>query len=112
VEQELTAGLGERQIAEFVEDKKVQSREVIGEPALVPIAGLSLEPVDEIDDSVEPAAGAGPDAASGDGDRQMGLAGAGPADQRDELEARLGAGTTQQRDVLRLKIVLHATEAA
>ena len=30
--------------------------------------------------------------------------------QRDELEARLRAGTTEQRDVLRLKIVLHAAE--
>ena len=30
--------------------------------------------------------------------------------QRDELEARLRAGTTPQRDVLRLKIVLHAAE--
>ena len=30
--------------------------------------------------------------------------------QRDELEARLRAGTTPQRDVLRLKIVLHASE--
>jgi len=30
--------------------------------------------------------------------------------QRDELEARLRAGTTAQRDVLRLKIVLHAAE--
>ena len=32
--------------------------------------------------------------------------------QRDELEARLRAGTTQQRDVLRLKIVLHAAEGS
>jgi transposase len=32
--------------------------------------------------------------------------------QLDELEARLRAGTTQQRDVLRLKIVLHAAEGA
>ena len=30
---------------------------------------------------------------------------------RDELEARLRAGTTEQRDVLRLKIVLHASDA-
>ena len=30
--------------------------------------------------------------------------------QRDELEARLRAGTTEQRDVLRLKIVLHAAD--
>ena len=54
---------------------------MIGEPALPTVAGLGLEPVDEIDDVVEPAAGAGADAASGDGDGKMGLAGAGPADQ-------------------------------
>ena len=30
--------------------------------------------------------------------------------QRDELEARLRAGTTEQRDVLRLKIVMHAAD--
>ena len=32
--------------------------------------------------------------------------------QRAELEARLRAGTTPQRDVLRLKIVLHAAEGS
>ena len=54
---------------------------MVGEPTLPSIAGLGLEPVDEIDHIVEPAAGAGSDAASGNGDGQMGLAGAGPADQ-------------------------------
>src|SRR5260370_8330432 len=52
-----------------------------GEPALPTVAGLGVEPVDEIDHVVEPPADAGPDAASGDGDGQMGLAGAGAADQ-------------------------------
>jgi len=46
-----------------------------------PFTGLGLEPVDEIDDVVEPAAGAGSDAASGNGDSEMSLAGAGSADQ-------------------------------
>src|SRR4051794_26931882 len=54
---------------------------MIGETALPSVAGLSLEPVDEIDHVVEPAAGTAADAASGDGDGKMGLAGAGPADQ-------------------------------
>jgi hypothetical protein len=44
------------------------------------ITGLDLEPIDEIDDVVEPAAGAGADAASGDGNGQMGLAGADATD--------------------------------
>src|ERR1700688_1897013 len=73
VEQELAAGLGERQIAEFVEDDEVHPGQVIGKPALPAITGLGLEPVDEIDDVVEPAAGAAADAASGNGDGQVGL---------------------------------------
>ena len=81
MEQELAAGLGEGQIAEFVEDDEVHASEVIGQSALPTAAGLGLEPVDEIHDVVEPAAGAGADAASGDGDGKMGLAGSSSADQ-------------------------------
>jgi hypothetical protein len=54
---------------------------MIGESTLASIAGLGLEPVDEIDHIVEPAAGFATDAASGDGNRKVGLAGAGPTDQ-------------------------------
>src|ERR1700690_2188334 len=54
---------------------------MVGKPALAAVAGLGLEPVNEIDHVVEPPADTGPDAASGDGDSQMGLAGAGTADQ-------------------------------
>jgi hypothetical protein len=56
---------------------------MLGEPALSSIAGLGLEPVDEIDDVVEAAAGTITDAASGDSDGQMALAGTGAADQND-----------------------------
>jgi hypothetical protein len=73
--------LGEGQIAEFIEDDEVHPGEVVGEPALAAVAGLGLEPVDEIDHIVEPPADTGPDAASGDGYGQMGLTGAGSADQ-------------------------------
>src|SRR5262245_63064878 len=54
---------------------------MIGEPSLPSIAGLGLEPVDEVDHVVEPAAGAGSDAASGNRDGKMRLAGSSPADQ-------------------------------
>src|SRR5436189_4464183 len=54
---------------------------MIGEPSLASVARLGLEPIDEIDHVVEPAAGAGSDTASGNGDGKMRLAGAGPADQ-------------------------------
>src|SRR3954454_20441389 len=54
---------------------------MIGEPALPSIAGLGLEPVDEVDHVVEPAAGAGSNAASSNRDGKMRLAGAGPTDE-------------------------------
>ena len=73
--------MSEGQIAKFVEDDEVHAGQVVCEPALAAGAGLGLEPVDEIDHVVEPAAGTATDAASGDGDGQMGLAGTGPADQ-------------------------------
>jgi hypothetical protein len=81
VEQELAAGLGERQIAKLIEDDEVHAGQMIGKPSLPRVASFGLEPVDEIDHVVEPAAGAGSNAASGDGDRQVGLAGAGSTDQ-------------------------------
>ena len=46
VEQELAAGLGERQIAEFVEDDEVHAGQVIGKPSLPRVAGFGLEPID------------------------------------------------------------------
>src|SRR6516165_8000117 len=42
VEEELAAGLGERQIAEFVENDEVHAGEMIGNPALTRVAGLGL----------------------------------------------------------------------
>jgi hypothetical protein len=56
VEQELAAGLGERQIAEFIEDDEVHAGQMICESPLPAAAGLGLEWVDEIDDVVEPSA--------------------------------------------------------
>src|SRR3954471_13737504 len=54
---------------------------MIGEPSLASIASLGLEPIDEIDHIVEPAAGAGADTASSNSNGEMSLAGAGAADQ-------------------------------
>jgi hypothetical protein len=55
MEQELAAGLSEGQIAEFVEDDEVHAGQMISETALARVAGLGLEPVDEIDNVIEPA---------------------------------------------------------
>ena len=82
MEQELATGLGERQIAEFVEDDEVHPGQVIGQACPAGHYGPQTpEPVDEVDDVVEPASGAATDAASGNGDGQVGLASAGTADQ-------------------------------
>ena len=54
---------------------------MLGKSALVAVAGLGLEPVDEINDVIEPTTGAGSNATAGNGDGKMGFAGTGPADQ-------------------------------
>jgi hypothetical protein len=81
VEEQLIAGLGEWQVAEFVEDGEALAGQVIGDPAVPTIAALGLEAVDQIDDVVETAAYAAADAAAGDG--EMSLAASGSARQHD-----------------------------
>src|SRR5262245_3155386 len=46
VEEQLTTGLGKRQVAEFVEDGEVLAGQVISNPAVASVATLGLEPVD------------------------------------------------------------------
>ena len=65
VEQELATGLGERQIAEFIEDDEVHAGELIGKSPLPRRARFCFEAVDQIDDIIEPTASATADAASG-----------------------------------------------
>ena len=77
MEQQLSAGLGEGQIAEFVEDDEVEARQIIGEPALAASSTFSLESVDKIDRGEEATARTGADTTSCDRNRQMRLAGAG-----------------------------------
>src|SRR5206468_11102795 len=81
MEQQLAAGLGERQVAELIEDDEVHPGQMLGDTSLPSVAGLDLQAVDEVDHVVEAAAGTGSDAASGNSDGQMGLAGTGAADQ-------------------------------
>lgn len=81
MEEQLTAGLGEGQIAQLIEDDEVQPGHVVGEPTLLAAAGLCLEAVHEVDDVVEAAAGAVANEGAGNGDGEMGLSGARAADQ-------------------------------
>ena len=83
VEEKLATGLGEGQIAEFVQHDEVHPGQMLGKPSLPSIAGLGLEAVDEVDHVEEAAAGTRSDAASCDGNGQVGFACAGAADQHD-----------------------------
>ena len=71
VEQQLPASLGERQVAEFVEDDEVLPAKIVGQPPLAPGPALGLKSVDQIDDIEEPASGAAADARAGDCDGEM-----------------------------------------
>jgi hypothetical protein len=76
VEQQLAAGLGERQIAEFVEHQQVDAHQAVGDAAASALLGLGFEFVDEIDDVEEPGFPARPDDAADDADGDVALAGA------------------------------------
>src|SRR6516165_4028501 len=55
MKEQLTAGLGERQIPEFVEHDEVEVGQIISQTALPTTAGLALQSVDEIDNGIEAA---------------------------------------------------------
>jgi len=81
MEEQLAAGLGEGQIAEFVEHHEVEAAQVVGDAALPAGPSLGVEPVEQVDDVEEARAGAAADAGAGDGG--VALAGSGAADQHD-----------------------------
>jgi hypothetical protein len=83
VEQQLSAGLGERQIAEFIENDEVEAGEIVGDASLATGSALGLELIDEINCGEEAPTRSRPDAAARDGDGQMGLAGSGSTDEDD-----------------------------
>lgn len=83
VEQELTASLGEGEIAEFVQDQEVEAGDQVRGPALSFGAGFGVELVHQVDDVEEPAPAAVSDTGTRDADREMGLASPGSADQHE-----------------------------
>ena len=56
VEQKLSTGLSERQIAKLIEDDEVETGEIIGEATLTARPPFGFKPVDQIDGVEEPAA--------------------------------------------------------
>jgi hypothetical protein len=56
MEEQLSAGLRKRQVAELVEDDEVRARQLRRQPPVPPASSFGLELVDQIDDVVEAAA--------------------------------------------------------
>src|SRR5512132_2329569 len=81
MEQQLPAGLGERQVAQFVEHDEVEADEIVGQTSLTAAAGPAFQPVDQVDDGVEPAPGSAADAGPRDGNGEMALAGSCATDE-------------------------------
>jgi hypothetical protein len=81
MEQQLANGLGEGQIAEFIEQHDVEAAEIVGHASLLASLGLAFQLVDKINHIEEASAQPSPDAGAGDGNSQMGLARARAADQ-------------------------------
>ncbi len=79
-EQQLSAGLGKGQVAEFVEHDEVHAEQVVGHATLPSGPRLGFEPVYEVDDVEEATACAVADAGPGDREGKMGLAGPCAAD--------------------------------
>src|SRR6185312_13569164 len=73
--------VGEREIAEFVEDDDVEASEIVGDASLASGSTFGLELINEIDGGEEAPARSSADATPRDGDGQMRLACAGPADE-------------------------------
>ena len=93
VKEQLATGLGEGEIAEFVEHDEVEPGEVIGKPPLAAGASFALQPIDEVDHGVEAAPRAAADAGPRDSYGEMRFAGAGAADQHGiALLGEKGAG--------------------
>lgn len=93
VEQELTSGLRERQIAEFVEDDKVEACEIIGYSTLLAVARFRFKSIDQIDDVEEAAARTVAYECPGNRDSQVALARSPAADENNvALIGNEGAG--------------------
>ena len=83
MEEQLAASLGEGQVFKLIEDDEVTTAHLIGDVSLTASAGLGLKLVDQIDCIEEAPPGAAADAGTSDRDGEVGLAGAGAAEQDD-----------------------------
>jgi hypothetical protein len=75
MEQQLAAGLSERQIAELVEDDEVETGKEVREPTLPSGAALGLKTIDQLDRVEEAPSSSAAETASGNRDRKVGFSG-------------------------------------
>ena len=83
MEQKLSTGLGEGQIAQLVQDQEVGAGDQICGSSLSFGAGFGIQLVHQIDAIEEPPATAVSDAGAGNTDGEVGFAGSGSADQHE-----------------------------
>src|SRR5438477_6508948 len=81
MEQQLAARLAEWQIAKLVDDDEVIAQQLLGKASTSASGLLLFELIDQIDQIEEAPPGPGADDRRGDTDTEMGLAGAGSADE-------------------------------
>src|SRR5690554_3489076 len=81
MEQELSAGLSEGQITQFIQDDEVEAHQMFGQPSSATGAGLRFQLVDQVHDVEEAAPSSIADNCTSDCNGDVGLAGACPADQ-------------------------------
>ncbi len=81
MEQQLPAGLAEREIPELVDDDDVVAQQLLGQAPAPARSLLLLELVDEIDEVEEPPPGTGANHGGCDGNAQMRLPAARAADE-------------------------------
>ena len=83
MKQELSSALGKRQVTKFIKDHQIDSGQAVGESAAFTQQFFLLQLIDQIDQIEVATATAVTNQLPGDGNRQMGLAGSGSANQDD-----------------------------
>lgn len=83
MDEELATGLGEWEIAQFVQAGEVELGDEVGKSQLLAGTRFCIEPIDEIEDVEEATACSAADQGAGKPDGEVGFSCGGPSDQND-----------------------------